>query len=266
MDETEIRNVDYLEYLYWLGRVYGTDFPEVVKKAQPDQLVWRNELSYNEDISEFYLHHPAYKDYPVVGVNWIQANDYCAWRTDRVNEDILVQLGILEINPDQTNENNFNTDAYLAGQYQPLPFELQIGMSQKLKHIPLRFSELLTNLQKWDLTYTDPTDPANIPDPITGQVTAKSGAGKVADEVMRHIVLGAELTIAKVLAIRIGYNYQRRQELKVYDKAGLTGFSIGAGLHVKMFNLSYTRASYTAGIPMNYITVGVNLQEFVKKQ
>ena len=155
---------------------------------------------------------------------------------------------------------------YLAGQYQPLPFELQIGMSQKLKHIPLRFSELLTNLQKWDLTYTDPTDPANIPDPITGQVTAKSGAGKVADEVMRHIVLGAELTIAKVLAIRIGYNYQRRQELKVYDKAGLTGFSIGAGLHVKMFNLSYTRASYTAGIPMNYITVGVNLQEFVKKQ
>ncbi|NVN94248.1 MAG: SUMF1/EgtB/PvdO family nonheme iron enzyme [Bacteroidetes bacterium] len=120
MDETEIRNLDYLEYLYWLGRVYGTDFPETVKKAQPDQLVWRNELSYNEDISEFYLHHPAYRDYPVVGVNWIQANDYCAWRTDRVNEDILIQMGILEVNPDQTNDNSFNTDAYLAGQYEGL--------------------------------------------------------------------------------------------------------------------------------------------------
>jgi gliding motility-associated lipoprotein GldJ len=120
IDETEIRNLDYLEYLYWLGRVYGTDFPEVVKKAQPDQMVWRNELSYNEDIAEFYLHHPSYRDYPVVGVNWIQANDYCAWRTDRVNEDILVQMGILEINPDQTNENNFNTDAYYAGQYEGL--------------------------------------------------------------------------------------------------------------------------------------------------
>ena len=155
---------------------------------------------------------------------------------------------------------------YLPGQYQPLPFELQIGLSQKLKHIPLRFSELLTNLQKWDLTYFDPSDPANTPDPITGVVNEKSGAAKVADGIMRHVVLGAELTIAKVLAIRIGYNYQRRQELKLSTHAGLTGFSIGAGLRVKMFNLSYTRASYTAGIPMNYITIGANLQEFIKKQ
>jgi hypothetical protein len=155
---------------------------------------------------------------------------------------------------------------YVAGQYQPLPFELQIGLSQKLKHIPLRFSELFTNLQRWDLTYLDPNDPANTPDPITGEVKEKTGAGKFADGVMRHIVLGAELTIAKAFSIRIGYNYQRRQELKLSSKAGLTGFSIGAGLRVKMFNLSYTRASYTAGIPRNYITVAVNLQEFAKKQ
>ncbi|MFZ4522855.1 MAG: type IX secretion system protein PorQ [Bacteroidales bacterium] len=155
---------------------------------------------------------------------------------------------------------------YLPGKYEPLPFELQIGLSQKLKHIPLRFSELLTNLQKWDLTYFDPSDPANTADPITGQVKEKTGAAKIADGVMRHIVLGAELTIAKVLALRIGYNYQRRQELKLSNKAGLTGFSIGAGLRVKMFNLSYARSSYTAAIAKNYITVGVNLQEFVKKQ
>ena len=155
---------------------------------------------------------------------------------------------------------------YLPGKYEPLPFELQIGMSQKLKHIPLRFSQLLTNLQKWDLTYVDPADPANIADPITGETKQKTGAAKVADGIMRHVVLGAELTIAKILAIRIGYNYQRRQELKLTTKSGLTGFSMGVGLRVKMFNLSYTRASYTAGIPMNYLTVGVSLQEFVKKQ
>ncbi|MEI7896072.1 MAG: type IX secretion system protein PorQ [bacterium] len=154
---------------------------------------------------------------------------------------------------------------YLPGKYEPLPFELQVGLSQKLKHIPLRFSELFTNLQKWDLAYLDPSDPANAADPITGEVKQKTGAAKFADGVMRHIVLGAELTIAKVLSVRIGYNYQRRQELKLTSKAGLTGFSMGAGLRVKMFNLSYTRASYTAGIANNYITVGVNLQEFVKK-
>ncbi len=156
---------------------------------------------------------------------------------------------------------------YLPGQYRPLPFQLQLGFSQKLKHVPLRFSQLVTNLQRWDLTYTDPTDPANIPDPITGDVKKKTGIGKFADLAMRHIVLGAELTIAKVVSLRIGYNYQRRQELKINGSAGLAGFSMGAGVHVKMFNLSYTYGNDQGGSPnRNYITLAVNLQEFIKKQ
>lgn len=156
---------------------------------------------------------------------------------------------------------------YLAGQYEPLPFELQIGLSQKLKHVPLRFSQLFTNLQRWNLNYTDPSDPSNQPDPITGETQGQSDFEKVADEMLRHVVLGAELTIAKVLAVRVGYNYQRRQELKLYNKAGMAGFSFGAGLRVKMFNLSYTRAVYQAGSPNpNYITLGINLNEFAKKQ
>jgi gliding motility-associated lipoprotein GldJ len=120
MDETEIANVHYLEYLYWLDRVYGTDYPEVYKKALPDTLVWRSKLGYNEPMVELYLRHPAYQNYPVVGVNWLQANDFAAWRTDRVNEQILVREGILRVNPAQVNEDNYNTDAYLAGQYEGL--------------------------------------------------------------------------------------------------------------------------------------------------
>lgn len=120
MDETEVANVDYLEYLYWLNRVFGTDYPEVYEKALPDTLVWRDELAYNEPMVELYLRHPAYHYYPVVGVSWLQATDYCAWRTDRVNEMLLVQRGILDLDPDQLNENNFNTEAYLAGQYEGL--------------------------------------------------------------------------------------------------------------------------------------------------
>ncbi|NNF02320.1 MAG: SUMF1/EgtB/PvdO family nonheme iron enzyme [Bacteroidia bacterium] len=120
MDETEIANVHYLEYLYWLRRVFGTDYPEVYKKALPDTLVWRSRLAFNEPYVEYYLRHPAYQYYPVVGVNWLQANDYCAWRTDRVNEAILIREGILQVNPNQVNEDNFNTEAYFAGQYEGL--------------------------------------------------------------------------------------------------------------------------------------------------
>ncbi|ASB49675.1 gliding motility lipoprotein GldJ [Alkalitalea saponilacus] len=116
MDETEVRNVDYREYLYWTQRVF-TDYPEVYRRALPDTLVWRRPLAYNEPLVENYFRHPAYSQYPVVGVNWLQANDYCAWRTDRVNEKILVDRGILELDVNQQNENNFNTESYLLGQF-----------------------------------------------------------------------------------------------------------------------------------------------------
>ena len=120
MDESEVSNINYLEYLYWTGRVFGTDYPEVYKKALPDTLVWRKKLSYNEPYIELYLRHPAYHEYPVVGVSWLQASDFCVWRTDRVNEGILIREGILKLNPNQINEDNFNLDAYIAGQYEGL--------------------------------------------------------------------------------------------------------------------------------------------------
>jgi len=157
--------------------------------------------------------------------------------------------------------------AYRPGEREPLPFELQIGLSEKLRHIPVRFSQLITHLERWDLSYLDPNDPANSKDPITGEIKKKTSLGKIADNVMRHIVLGAEVTIAKTLSLRLGYNYLRRQELKLNNRAGLAGFSVGVGLRIKMFNLSYTRSTYQAGgSNPNYITVSVNLQEFSKKK
>jgi formylglycine-generating enzyme len=118
MDETEISNTDYREYMYWTARVFGETYPEVWKRTLPDTLVWREELTYNEPLVETYLRHPAYDDYPVVGVSWNQAVDYCKWRTDRVNEAILIKKGVLNVNPDQKDQDNFNTEAYLLGKYQ----------------------------------------------------------------------------------------------------------------------------------------------------
>jgi formylglycine-generating enzyme len=117
MDETEVRNVDYREYLHWVRKVF-VDYPEVYRNALPDTLVWRRPMAYNEPYVQYYFRHPSYNEYPVVGVSWLQANDYCAWRTDRVNEKVLINIGHLEPDPNQINENNFNTDAYLAGQYE----------------------------------------------------------------------------------------------------------------------------------------------------
>ncbi len=116
MDETEVSNIDYREYLHWLSRVY-VSYPGVLKQALPDSLVWREELAFNEPLVETYFRHPSYDQYPVVGVNWEQAGRYAEWRTDRVNEMILIERGILNPSPDQKDSESFNKKAYLAGQY-----------------------------------------------------------------------------------------------------------------------------------------------------
>lgn len=117
MDETEVANIDYREYLYWLQTHY-VSYPEVWKKALPDTLVWREELAYNEPFVYTYFRHPSYDNYPVVGVNWLQANDFCKWRSNRVNEMLLVERGVLNLTPDEKDSNTFDSKAYLAGQYQ----------------------------------------------------------------------------------------------------------------------------------------------------
>ncbi|MEN9699357.1 MAG: hypothetical protein RLZZ301_555 [Bacteroidota bacterium] len=96
MDRTEVTNFHWLEYMYWMRRVYNKSYPHVYKKCLPDTLAWRTALGYREKYVNYYLRHPSYRDYPVVGVSWLQANDFCKWRTDRVNEAILVREGILK--------------------------------------------------------------------------------------------------------------------------------------------------------------------------
>lgn len=122
IDETEVANVDWLEYLHWIAQNFPND-PKVYYDALPDSLVWRHPLSYNEPYVNLYLRHPSFQDYPVVGVSWEQANAYCQWRTDRVNENILRERGILldyeSASTQQSADGTpFNTDLYLNGQIQ----------------------------------------------------------------------------------------------------------------------------------------------------
>ncbi|SDI21506.1 gliding motility-associated lipoprotein GldJ [Flavobacterium omnivorum] len=119
MDETEVTNSMYLDYLDWLKSVYPPTeeiYKNIYEGASPDTLVWRNRLGYNETMTNNYLRHPSYADYPVVGVNWIQATEFSNWRTQRVNEALLEKSGYLKKNAktlDVTAESNFDTETYL---------------------------------------------------------------------------------------------------------------------------------------------------------
>ena len=119
MDETEVTNMMYLEYLDWIEKVYPPTepaFKAILDGALPDTLVWRNRLGYSEMMVENYLRHPGYAEYPVVGVSWIQAVEFANWRTDRVNEMYLEGAGYIQRNArytEATSDANFNTDTYL---------------------------------------------------------------------------------------------------------------------------------------------------------
>lgn len=117
MDETEVANVHYREYTYWMQRMYFNDYPEVVQASLPDTTVWRSALSYNEPLVNYYFRYAGYNNYPVVGVSWNQANQYCKWRSDRVNEMILIKHGIIKRNQNQINEDVFTTETYMNEQY-----------------------------------------------------------------------------------------------------------------------------------------------------
>lgn len=132
MDQTEVPNLDYRFYTEWTKRHFMDSYPEVYFDALPDTLVWREELAYNDPLVYNYFRYPAYDEYPVVGVSWEQARNFCYWRTDRVNQTIMIERGILNP-PGETGGGGsdttggegeggetdfFTTEAYYAGQYE----------------------------------------------------------------------------------------------------------------------------------------------------
>lgn len=120
ISEDPVSNFEYLVYLEWLRHNF-VDYPEIYENARPRSVDPGIRYPVNDPFTSAYLGHPAYSDYPVVGVNWEQAMDYCSWRTDRMNEAILISIGGLSFRKqfiNSSNENNFQTEAFINGQFE----------------------------------------------------------------------------------------------------------------------------------------------------
>ncbi len=152
---------------------------------------------------------------------------------------------------------------YVPGNREPLPFEIQLGISQKFNKLPLRYSIVYNHLEKFDLTYTNPSK-SNI-DPISGEVITVSKFDKFADKLMRHFVLGVEFYPVKRFYISLGYNYQRRRELRTEVKKGIVGFSFGCGINVYKFRISYAWSKYHLGASPNTFSITTNVVDLFTK-
>jgi hypothetical protein len=129
-----------------------------------------------------------------------------------------------------------------------LPFEIQAGVSQKLAHAPFRFSLTLRHLEKFDLTHT-------YDENADQSGTTASSASGFGENLLRHMLLGAEIIPHKNFYFSAGYNYQRRREMQIESKVSSVGFSWGFGINTTYLSLGFGRASYHLAAASNHITL-----------
>ncbi len=150
--------------------------------------------------------------------------------------------------------------SYRSGNTEPLPFEIQFGLSKKLTHIPFRYSLVITHMEKWDLTYEKPLYVQSM----IGDENANDVSANFGEKFFSHIVLGGELNITDNFVLRLGYNYRRRQEMKMDARTSTVGFSWGFGCQISKFQFNYARSTYHLIGSPNYITITTNLDELLK--
>ena len=144
--------------------------------------------------------------------------------------------------------------------YEPLPTDLQAGLSFKLAHAPFRFSLTAQDLLNFDLTYTLPDEENNDP------IEFEDDSPGFGDKLMRHMVFGFEFAPSKNFFVSGGYNHRRRKELVVDSKASTVGFSWGFGFRVYKFRFAYGSARYHIAGSSNHFSISTNLSSFSKKQ
>ena len=154
---------------------------------------------------------------------------------------------------------------YINGNQEPLPFQIQLGITKKFKHAPIRVGLTYNHIEKWNLSYTDSVTLASSVDPITNQPIKQSSLNTFIDNLGRHIVGSAEVYLGKNITIRMGYNYERREELRLAGYGGLPGFSFGLGLKISKFNISYGYAQYSVAGASNLFSIATNLADYYKK-
>lgn len=151
--------------------------------------------------------------------------------------------------------------SYTANVDEELPFEIQAGFSKKLDKAPLRFSVIAENLQKWDLT-PEGSDQVST-DPLTGEEVVDENGG-FTENLFRHLVFATEIVITPNFHLRAGYNYNRRQQLRIEDTSSAGGFSFGLGVRIAKIHLSYARAIYSQAGASNSFSLNVKFNDFKK--
>lgn len=151
-----------------------------------------------------------------------------------------------------------------AGNRQPVPFEMLMGVSKQLRYMPLRFSITYRYLDRWNVIYDDPNTQEDLFF-FTDGSNQKSGNTFI-DNLARHLVFSAEFLFGKQdnFRLRFGYDHLHRKELSVNNLRSLAGFAFGLGFKINRFRIDYSRSANHLGAGISHITISTNLKQFTK--
>ena len=153
---------------------------------------------------------------------------------------------------------------YTENETEDLPYDIQFGISTKLKYAPFRFSWVFHSLNTYNLILTNNnvSEPNNTdlePEPIE-----KDWVHENIENFLRHSIFGLEIIPSKAFYLQLGYNFQRRSELKTISKPAFSGVSFGLGVKIKKINISYSRAQYHLGNATNHISIQTNISNLFR--
>jgi hypothetical protein len=141
---------------------------------------------------------------------------------------------------------------------EPLPFDMQLGISKKFLKAPFRLNAIVHHLYQWDIRYDNPAD--KVDNSFFGNTDTAVNT-YFADKLFRHFNFGVDLLLGKRLELNVGYSHQRRGELALKEKLGMAGFSFGVGLNFPKFNLHYGRNVYNLAGTNNEIGINFKMKE-----
>lgn len=149
----------------------------------------------------------------------------------------------------------YQLKAYYGSHREDLPNEILIGMSTKLQHAPFRFALTYRHLEEFDMSYESELNSED-------DSFSKSNKDSFSDKAFKHLILGTEFLPSKNFSIRLGYNFQRRVELKVDEKTSTVGFTWGFGVKVSRFRINFASAKYHLAGASNHFSISTRLSDF----
>lgn len=227
-----------------LGTFSGGDYALNVSMSRPVGI--DSVLFVGASLKFIYSHIDTYSAFGIaadLGVNY--------YSPDRLTSATLVLRNAGRQLKSYTDKNN-----------EPLPIEIEAGITQKLAKAPFRFTLTYRHCEKWDLSYID--NNSQETDPLTGEVKEPEKAS-FGNKLLRHLIISNEILISKNFHLRMAYNFQRRNEMKVESRPAMVGISFGLGLKISKFHLSYGRSLYHLAGGTNSLSISTYLNDFKRK-